>query len=157
MDDLLIRIDEITKYGLAKIDSNHNRLLDLKINLLGLISIRLYIQMPEEPCIDKPVKQYSYDEIRRTVVFNFPDFGFYHTVLNPLDIYNEPNLAIGDSVDDITDVIKGLLEIKDKYINSTACDFMSSFIIEYDQHLKYHVLNLLQYIESYESANSSKD
>ena len=44
-------------------------------------------------------------ERRNQVLPAVPDLGFYHHVLNPNDVQSDPEIALGDAIDDLAEII----------------------------------------------------
>ena len=53
-----------------------------------------------------------YSEVRKNVTRNFNDFGLYKTIVELDDLTKLMEVGIGDVIDDLSDIIIDLLEIK---------------------------------------------
>ena len=89
----------------------------------------------------------EYPDIRKNVTSNFPELGLYKTVLDINDIYDLKNNAIGDAVDDLTDIILDLLEIKWRIENNSLADGLWFFELTFYTHTKQHILDLLNFMK----------
>src|SRR5690606_3915163 len=104
MTELIPTINEIIKYGLQP---NLTTDKDERNTILekSLVEIyRLYFEIEYEfdetdyPEFDKN----NYQNIRQNIESNFPDFGFYKTIIDFNDLDNKVDDAIGDAIDDLT-------------------------------------------------------
>ncbi len=86
-------------------------------------------------------------DIRQNVESNFNDFGFYKTVLDINTIHDFSDMAIGDAIDDLSDIIKDLLEIKWRIENNSLADGLRYFELFFKSHTQQHILNLLNYLK----------
>jgi hypothetical protein len=75
------------------------------------------------------------------------DFGFYKTVLDYNDIDNLKECGIGDAIDDLTDIINDLLEIKWRIENNSLADGFWYFELIFKEHTQQHILDLLNYMK----------
>ena len=85
--------------------------------------------------------------VRHNVETNFKDFGFYKTVLGFDDTDNLKECGIGDAIDDITDIINDLLEIKWRIENNSWTDGLWYFELIFKSHTQQHILDLLNYMK----------
>jgi len=91
----------------------------------------------------------KYPNIRQNVESNFKDFGFYKMVLEINDMANE-EIGIGDAVDDLSDIIKDLLEVKWRIENNSLNDGIWFFNFIFNAHTEEHLINLLNFIKQRE-------
>ncbi len=89
----------------------------------------------------------EYSHIRQNVTSNFKDFGLYKTILNINDIDNIEDNAIGDALDDLTDIILDLLEIKWRIENNSLADGLWFFELIFYSHTQQHILYLLNFMK----------
>jgi hypothetical protein len=140
-------IDEITQFGV-----NPNVKLEDKNDVLKKLLVEIYLEFlniesefDETDYEEEP--EFDYKEIRKNVESNFPDFGWYSTVLNINKIAQETELAIGDAFDDLTDIIKDLLVVKWKFEHTSEIDAIWEFEFSMRTHSEQHLVDLLQYIK----------
>lgn len=148
MKKLLQTIDEISKYGLESEVYIKDKEEDLERNLVQLYSLYFLIQnehdQQEYPEFDKA----QFPQVVENVKKHFPDFGWYHTLLNPTKILEEPHTASGDPIDDLSDIIYDLLEIKWRIQNNSEQDGIWYFKLIFKGHTRDHLLDLLHYLKS---------
>ncbi len=89
----------------------------------------------------------EYADIRKNVTSNFKDFSFYKTVFDINDIDNLKDIEIGDALDDLTDIIIDLLEIKWRIENNSLADGLWFFELTFYSHTQQHILDLLKYMK----------
>lgn len=112
MKELIPTINEIIKYGLESKLKEIDKEKMLERNLVKIydlyFDIRFDFDETDYPDFDKS----KLPDLRKNVISNFENFGFYKTVLDPDDIDNLKEMGIGDAVDDLTDIILDLMQIK---------------------------------------------
>lgn len=96
-----------------------------------------------EPSNEDP-EPIEYITLRDEIKQNFPELGFYHTVLNIHEITEEPELATGDALDDLTDIIKDLKEVMSLTDDNT---FLWQLHFNFNSHFKAHLTNLINYLD----------
>lgn len=77
---------------------------------------------------------------------NFPELGLYKTIIDINDIDNLKANAVGDALDDLTDIILDLLEIKWRVENNSLADGLWYFELIFYGHTQQHMLDLLNYL-----------
>ncbi|WP_238749291.1 hypothetical protein [Neolewinella maritima] len=147
-------IDEIIKYGLdgqIEIDGKDK---DLELNL-----VKLYSKFFE---INYQFDQFEYDGFKRNdhypritenVRSNFQDYSFYHTVSSNVPVNEKPIILTGDAIEDISEIINDLLEVKWRNQNNSADDALWYFELIFNTHTRYHLVSLLNYINFREFDN----
>jgi len=147
IEKLIPTIENITKYGLRQNLIIENKESNLEEDLVKIYS--LYFQIKFEPDdTDYPdYNRANYSDIRQTVCSNFPDYGLYKTYLDINDVKNTGDTAIGDAIDDLTDIIKDLLEIKWRIENNSLEDGLWFFEHLFWTHTQQHILDLLNYMK----------
>lgn len=147
MNELIQTINEIVKYGL-----NQDLAVVKKEGLLEKDLVTIY-NLYFDIRFDFDEKEYAeFDKanlpnIRQNIESNFKDFGFYKTVLNINDLENLEDNGIGDAIDDLSDIITDLLEVKWRIENNSLSDGLWFFEFTFESHLKQHILNLLNYMK----------
>ena len=112
MTELIETIDRVIQFGLQPNLSLPDKEKVLERNLVKIYNLYFDINYQfddrDYPDFDKS----RLPDIRHNVSTNFSDFGYYKTVLDFDDIDNLKECGIGDAIDDLTDIIIDLLEIK---------------------------------------------
>jgi hypothetical protein len=92
-----------------------------------------------------PKSKNDYDEWRKIVSKNFSELGLYNDVLEIRDNIGETELATGDAIDDLTDIVK---DISNALSLKKEKDTISSLKMDFEFHTKTHIINLLRYLTS---------
>ncbi len=147
MTELISAIDEIIKYGMESNVKNENKEKSLERNLVKIYLHYFEIEDPfdsnDYPKFDKS----RLPEIRKNIISNFSSFGFYKTVYNITAINDTEDLAIDDTVDDLSDIILDLTETKWRIENNSLSDGLWFFKFIFESHTQQHILNLLNYMK----------
>lgn len=147
MTELIPTINEIVKYGLQPNLTVTNKEQLLERNLVKIYDLYFDIEYKFDerdfPDFDKS----QLPDIRQNVESNFKDYGFYKTILDINDIDNLKENAIGDAIDDLTDIITDLLEIKWRIENNSLADGLWYFQLIFYGHTQQHILDLLNYMK----------
>jgi hypothetical protein len=147
LEKLIKEIDEIIKYGL-----NPNLIIidkekDLEKHLIGLYScyfdIEYQFDEADYEVFDKP----NYSKIRQNVISNFKEFGFYNDLSNIQMIDKQTEIITGDAIDDLTDIVLDLLEIKWRAENNSLNDALWFFQFTFHTHTQQHLIGLLKYMQ----------
>ena len=148
LKEIIRVIDEIAKYGLNTNLNFENKESDLEENLIKIYSFSFNIEYKFEDKEYPDFKKERLPNVIENVRSNFPEFGFYHQVVNCHKLDKNPDNVIGDAIDDLSDVIFDLLEIKWRKENNSEQDALWFFDLIFRSHTKHHVLNLLNFIGS---------
>ncbi|KUJ53355.1 hypothetical protein [Chryseobacterium sp. JAH] len=62
-----------------------------------------------------------------------------------MDTYAKDNIAIGDAIDDLSDIILDLLQIKWRIENNSPDDGLWYFQLVFSSHTQQHIIDLLSY------------
>ncbi|RZK54033.1 MAG: DUF5063 domain-containing protein [Pedobacter sp.] len=147
MTELITTINEIVKYGLQPNLTVTDKEKLLERNLVKIydlyFDIKYKFDETDFPDFDKSQLPY----IRQNVSSNFKDYGFYKTILEINDIDNLTDNAIGDAIDDLSDIIFDLLEIKWRIENNSLADGLWFFELIFYSHTQQHILNLLNFMK----------
>lgn len=147
MTELIPTINEIVKYGLQpNLTESHKEKL-LEKNLVKIYDLYFDIEYKFDEAKFPNFDNSQFPEIRQNVASNFKDFGFYKTVLDINDIDNLKDNAIGDAIDDLSDIILDLLEIKWRIENNSLADGLWFFELIFYSHTQKHILDLLNYMK----------
>jgi len=149
MEELIKIINEIVKYGLnpdIKIDDKEK---DLEMNLVKLYSKYFQIKYEfDENKYEDFAKKRIYPSVIDNVKSNFKDFGWYHSILNLEEILKEPETGTGYAIDDISDIIYDLLEVKWRKENNSENDAWWFFELIFYGHTQQHLIDLLNYLKN---------
>jgi hypothetical protein len=146
MEELIIIIDEIVKYGLNPNLDIANKEILLEKHLVKIYSLYFEI-LNENNNIDYP----SFDKsqlpnIRQNIESNFKNFGFYKAVTNINDIYNMDECVLGDAIDDLVDITLDLLQVKWRIENNSLNNGLWYFKFIFQAHTQQHILGLLNFM-----------
>ena len=147
MTDLIPTINEIVKYGLKPNLTVTDKEKLLERNLVKIYDLYFDIEYKfdetEFPNFDKS----QLSDIRQNVESNFKDYGYYKTILDINNLYKLTDNAIGDAIDDLSDIIIDLLEIKWRIENNSLSDGLWFFELIFHSHTQQHILDLLNYMK----------
>lgn len=147
MKELIPTIDEIIKYGLQ---SNLNAIDKEKLlerHLVKIYDLYFDIEYKFDETYYSDFDKSKLPNIRLNVESNFKEFGFYKTVLDINDIDNLKDNAIGDAIDDLSDIITDLIEIKWRIENNSLADGLWHFELIFYGHTQQHILDLLNFMK----------
>lgn len=158
MNELIKYINELSIFGLKtnlKLDNKNDVLKKL---LVKIYSIYLNTEDVESVKEINVKLELSYQDIRKNVESNFPKFGYYIDVFDIHKIKyqkgeDKPVIksGLGDTIDDLTDVVKDLLEIKWIFENISVKESQWQLRFLMRAHLEEHIVNLLKYLKDLES------
>ncbi len=148
MNELIKIIKAIGSYGLIASKETNNKPQDLEQQLVNLYSASFEIQYTYDDSDYPDFDKNQFPDVIENVQQNFPDFGYYHEVLNPQAIVEVPVYGMGDAIDDLSDIIYDPLEIKWRVENNSEQDAWWYFELIWRGHTKAHVLGLLNYLEA---------
>ena len=148
MNETIEIINEITKYGLNLNLEIEDKEADLEKNLVKIYSKFFEIKYEYDDKDYPEFKKSNFPNVIENVRTNFPDFGFYHEVLNVHELNKDAENAIGDAVDDLSDIIFNLLEIKWRKENNSEQDALWFFELIFRSHTQQHIISLLNFIKN---------
>ena len=148
MNEIINIIDEITKYGLNNNLNIQDKEIDLEKNLIKIYSKYFSITYEFDDSDYQDFNKVKLPNIIENVKSNFPDFGFYHEVLDCHELNKEPNNAVGDGIDDLSDIIFDLLEIKWRNEYNSPNDALWFFELIFRTHTQQHIISLLNFMKS---------
>ena len=151
MKELIEIIDEITKFGLRPNIKIEDKERDLEKNLVKLYSKYFEISYEfDDTDYDDFDKKKLFPNVIENVKSNFKDFGWYNMILEPEKVYAEPKnaIGIGDAIDDLSDIIYDLLEVKWRNDNNSESDAWYFFELIFYAHTQQHLLDLLNYMKN---------
>lgn len=146
---LIQTINQIVKFGLEQnIEiSKDERNLWLEKSLISIYSLYFEIQYEYDNTHFEEYDDIKYVNIRKNIESNFPDFGYYTIALDLMDINNKDNMAIGDAIDDLSDIILDLLHIKWRMGNNSQNNGLWYFELIFSGHTQQHIIDLLKYLK----------
>ena len=148
MNELIFTINEITKFGLESNLSVAERDKSLEKSLIKIYSLYFEIVFQDDKNNYPDYNRLELTDIRQNIESNFSNFGFYKTILAIEDIYNlEDVCAMGDAIEDLSDIISDLLEIKWRIENNGLDDGLWFFQLIFYAHTQQHIINLLNYMK----------
>ena len=147
MEELIFIIDNISRYGLYADLDLENKEQDLEKNLVYLYAKYFEIKAASDPVIYPKYKGPNYVFLRKNINSNFPTFGWYHNITDPHEILKEASLVTGDAVDDLADIILGLLEVKWRKEHHSLEDAIWFFKFIFQAHLQQHLIDLLSFLK----------
>lgn len=147
MTELITIINEIVKYGIQPNLTIEDKEILLEKNLIKFYSLYFDIDyefdVTDYPDFDKS----QLPDIRQNIESNFKNFGLYKTIFDVKDIDNNADYAIGDAIDDLTDISLDLMEIKWRIENNSLNDGLWYFQLIFRGHTQQHILDLLSYLK----------
>ncbi|WP_269242503.1 DUF5063 domain-containing protein [Flavobacterium limnophilum] len=150
MKELIPTINKIVKFGLEPKLTEVNKQESLEKNLVKIYSMYFDVDYKFDEKDYEEFDSQKFPNIRQNVESNFENFGFYKTILDINNFENHQEDAIGDAVDDLTDIIQDLLEVKWRIENNSLEDGLWFFNFIFRSHTQQHILDLLNYIKQKE-------
>jgi hypothetical protein len=147
MTELIPTINEIVKYGLQPNLTITFREKLLERNFVKIFDLYFDIEYRFDEADFPDFDKSQLPDIRKNVESNFKDYGLYKTVLDINNLENLRDNAIGDAIDDLTDIIIDLLEIKWRIENNSLNDGLWFFELTFRTHTQQHILDLLNFIK----------
>jgi len=147
MKELIPTINEIIKFGLFPnlTTTDRNKLLERDLIKIYSLYFHIHYEFDDNDFPDFDKSQLP--NIKQNLESNFSDFGLYKTALEIDDIVNLNDNAIVDAIDDLTDIILDLLEIRWRIENNSLNDGLWYFELIFPNHTQQHILNLLNYLK----------
>ena len=144
MSKLRELIDKITEFGINPKVDLIDKIDVLKKLLVGIYSefLNLEFEFDETDYNEEP--DFDYNEIKKNVKSNFPDFDWYSMVLDSNKMEPDVEIGIGDEIDDLIDIIKDLLAVKWRMENTSENDALWHFELSMRTHSEQHLVDLLK-------------
>ena len=148
MTELIPTINKIIKYGLQAnlVETDKEKLLER--NLVKIYNLYFDIEFEFDKTDFLDFDKSKLPNIRENVESNFIDFGLYKMVIDISDLDNLKENSIGDAVDDLTDIIIDLLEIKWRIETNSLADGLWYFELIFYSHTQQHILDLLNFMKN---------
>ena len=147
MTELIPTINEIVKHGLQSDLTIADKEKLLEKNLVKIYNLYFDIEFEFDERSFPDFDKSEYSDIRKNVESNFKDFGLYKTVIDINDLENLQDNAMGCAVDDLTDIILDLLEIKWRIERNSLADGLWYFQLVFYSHTQQHILDLLNFMK----------
>ena len=125
----------------------------LKRNFVKIYSLYFDIAYKFDGTEYPPYDRSKFSDIRKNVSSNFSHYGLYKTILDISDVGNLNDMAIGDAIDDIADIITELLEVKWRLENNSLEDGLWYFELTFKHHIQQHIINLLNFMNQKNSSS----
>jgi len=146
-------IDRIIEFGTNEKLESENKTLEIQRLLVGIYAEYLKVETEfDKTDYEEPINL-DYDGIRSVVTEHFPDFGWYHSIWESHNIDKDAELTTGDSIDDLTDLIKDLIEVQWRLENNSEKDGLYQFEFLMKHHSEQHLVDLLKYIKDKKDSN----
>ena len=139
-------INRISEFGLNDKVQSDNKELEIQQLLVGIYYEYLIMEAEFDDADFDEEPTFDYNLIKKNVQTNFPDFGFYHSIWESHKIILEADLITGDSIDDLSDIIKDMLGIKWLFDNTTDKNARWCFKDIMRIHSEQHVVDFLKYL-----------
>jgi hypothetical protein len=152
MKALIPTINEIVRYGLEPNLIESDKEKKLERNLIKIYDLFFDIDFEFDEKDYAEFDRSFHGEVRQNVQLNFSDFGYYKTIIDINDTSSLNDVAIGDAIDDLSDIILDLMEVKWRYENNSEADGLWFFQLIFNRHTKQHMLDLLQYLNNKEDS-----
>lgn len=120
--------------------------------------IELYKQYLDiEHSIDEDEKEYpdppefNFEVISNTIRSNFPQLGFYQSVMDPFDL-EKPDNCLEDANDDLSEIIKDMMEVQWRFDHTSEQDALWYFEFIVRNNSEQHLVNLLKNLKDSEAS-----
>ena len=157
MKELIENINQIAEFGISPKVELKNKVLELKQLLVSIYNCFLNSEDVFDNKEYRDNFDFPYEEIKENVEKNFLDFGWYISIndIHKVEYKNgEPksviNSDLGDPIDDISDIIKDLLEVKWRVENTSKEDAIWHFRFLMKNHAEKHLVDLLKFLKDFE-------
>ncbi|WP_299189478.1 DUF5063 domain-containing protein [uncultured Aquimarina sp.] len=151
MSNLLNIIELIVQWGTTPKLTIENKELILKQTLISLYQEYLAIvgNTPEDEKEYPEAPEFNFEKISNTIRSNFPKLGFYQMILDPFEM-TKPDNGLGDANDDLSDIIKDLMEVRWRFKNTSDKDALWYFEFIMRNHSERHIVNILKTLKDLE-------
>jgi len=140
-------INRITEFGTKPNVESENKTDEIQILLVGLYSEYLNLKTDFDDSDFEEEPDFDYNQIRKNVESNFPEFGWYHSVWESHKISEDADLITGIAIDDLSNIIKDMLEIKWQFENTSQKYAEWCFKDIMRIHSEQHLVNFLKYLK----------
>ncbi len=147
MSKLKELIDRIIEFGTNEKLESENKTLEIQRLLIDLYAEYLTIETEFDETEYENPSYLDHDAISAVLAENLPDFGWYHSVFESHKIDKDAELVTEDSIDDLADIIKDLVEVQWRMENNSEKDGLYHFEFLMKHHSEQHLVNLLKYLK----------
>ncbi|GER61029.1 hypothetical protein ULMA_31370 [Patiriisocius marinus] len=149
MSELKKLIDRIVEFGTNENLVSENKVLEIQQLLVGIYAEYLNVETEfDDKDYEEPLRL-DYDGLRSIVSEHFPDFGWYHSVWESHKLLEDAELTTGDAIDDLTDIVKDLIEVQWRLENNSEKDGLYQFEFLMRYHSEQHLVDFLKYLKDY--------
>ncbi|MFD2565632.1 DUF5063 domain-containing protein [Aquimarina rubra] len=151
MSNLQHIADQLIQWGTVPKIGIENKELFLKKSLVSLYQEYLALEgnVPDDEEEYPEAPEFNFEKISNTIRSNFPELGFYQNVSDPFDL-EKPDNGLGDANDDLSDIIKDLMEVQWRFQNTSEVDAIWYFEFIMRNHSERHIVNLLKTLKDLE-------
>jgi hypothetical protein len=114
--------------------------------LLDFIALALHGINPNGNFDGEEIPENDYNLIRKLAEERFPNWGYYNVAQDVTDKISQTELAVGDAIDDITDIINDLKMVMWSYRNECENNALWHLQDSYLGHWRWHMRNLQVYL-----------
>ena len=147
MNTLKQLIDRIVEFGTNEKLVSKNKTLELQRLLVEIYAEYLKVETTFDDTDYKEPLSADYDKIRKVVTKHFPDFGYYYSTFRSYELNENTDLVTKDSIDDVTDIIKDLIEVQWRLKNNSEKDGLYQFKFLMKHYSEQHLVDLLKYLK----------
>jgi hypothetical protein len=140
-------INRITEFGTKPDVVSENKTDEIRQLLVGIYSEYLNLKTDFDDSDFEEEPDFNYAEIKKNVESNFPEFGWYHSVWESHKLDKDADITTGDAIDDLSDIIKDMLEIKWQFENTSQKYAEWCFKDIMRIHSEQHLVNFLKYLK----------
>lgn len=148
MSRLKILIDRLTEFGVNPDVDTADKVKTLKKLLVEIYAEYLNVEVDFDKESYEEEPNFEYNAVRKNVKSNFPDFDWYSIILDQNKMIPDIEVAIGDAIDDLTDIIKDMLVIKWRMENTSEMNAVWHFEFLMRAHSEQHLVALLKYLKN---------
>ncbi len=148
LDRLKKIIDDIVVFGIQEKPNTSKSEVEIIKLLIDLYSEYLKIEntiVGSEVNYNDP--NFDYNAIQKIVAKNFSNYGWYHSITNSHILLENPDVATGDAIDDLTDIIMDMMEVKWIMENISFKEGLWQFWFLMHYHSEQHLVDLIKYIK----------
>lgn len=158
MKETINLIERVTEFATNPEVKSKNKILELKQLLVSIYA--KYLDLEESFDSNDYVDDFDfpYENLKENIEKNFPSFGWYNLLLDCHkikykngEVLPEVDLVLGDPIDDITDILKDLLEVKWRFDNNSEDDAIWNFKFIMKHHSEQHLVHLLKFLKDFEN------
>ena len=118
-----------------------------KLKILEKHLVKLYFiatNLPTDIAQSNEAIDVDYDNIRERLNPKFPEFGYYYDVGEITKLEEDAQVLVGDAMDDITEIV---IDLQRSVAMESDEDFTSYMQSMFEFHTKFHIVNLIYYLD----------